>query len=161
MAKLADRNPASAPGDWYIDRRCIDCGASRDVAPGLIVRRQGKSVFARQPAGRDEEIAAWRAVLICPTASVDSQSHRAQPPDLFPQELAPGIFRCGYNAASSYGAHSYLVRRGDGNLLIDAPRYINKLVDYRFEWVLPGHGGSVHLPAGEMRRRLQALVERM
>jgi hypothetical protein len=56
MAKLADRNPASAPGDWYIDSRCIDCGASRDVAPGLIVRRQGKSVFARQPAGQEDEM---------------------------------------------------------------------------------------------------------
>ena len=283
MAKLADRNPASAPGDWYIDRRCIDCGASRDVAPGLIVRRQGKSAFARQPAGQEEEIAAWRAVLVCPTASVGSESHRPQPPELFPQELAPGIYRCGYNAASSYGAHSYLIRRRDGNLLVDAPRYINKLVhkieelggladillshrddvadadryaahfkarvwiqehdrsaapyatdlirgleaieirsrllaipvpghtrgsvvyllddaflftgdslawsekrgdlvafrevnwyswteqrrslaklvDYRFEWVLPGHGGSVHLPADEMRRRLQALIKRM
>lgn len=204
-------------------------------------------------------------------------------PDLFPQELLPGIYRCGYNAASSYGAHSYLVRRAEGNLLIDAPRYINKLAHkidelggladillshrddvadadryaahfkarvwiheddrsaapyatdllrgfesvqirdgllaipvpghtrgsvvyllddaflftgdslawsetrgdlvafrevnwyswseqrrslaklagHRFEWVLPGHGGSVHLPADEMRRRLQALVERM
>src|SRR5713101_2364610 len=101
MAKLSERNPASAPGDWYIDRRCIDCGASRELAPGLIVHRKGKSVFARQPANEDEERAAWRAVLVCPTASVGTGSHRAQPPDLFPQELAPGLYRCGYNAESS------------------------------------------------------------
>jgi uncharacterized protein YbjT (DUF2867 family) len=44
-----DRNRDSAPGDWYIDTHCIDCAASREVAPGLIVRRRGKSVFARQP----------------------------------------------------------------------------------------------------------------
>jgi glyoxylase-like metal-dependent hydrolase (beta-lactamase superfamily II) len=140
MAKLVDRNPASAPGDWYIDRRCIDCGASRDVAPGLIVRREGKSVFARQPVGNEEEIAAWRAVLVCPTASVGSESHRPQPPDLFPQELAPGIYRCGYNAPSSYGAHSYLARREAGNLLIDAPRYVRKLVDG-----IEGLGGVAHI----------------
>jgi len=38
MAKLTDRNPDSAPGNWYVDRQCIDCGASRTVAPGLVVR---------------------------------------------------------------------------------------------------------------------------
>ena len=43
------RNPDSAAGDWYIDTACIDCGASRHVAPSLIVARNGKSVFARQP----------------------------------------------------------------------------------------------------------------
>jgi glyoxylase-like metal-dependent hydrolase (beta-lactamase superfamily II) len=283
MPKLADRNPASAPGDWYIDRRCIDCGASRDVAPGLIVHRRGKSVFARQPADEEEVRAAWRAVLVCPTASVGTESHRAQPADLFPQELAPGVYRCGYNAESSFGAHAYFVKREEGNLLVDSPRHVGKLVRaleelggvsdillshrddvadagryakdfgarvwiheddaraapyatdllrggepmeirerllaiplpghtqgsvaylleesylftgdslawsrerkdlqafrdacwyswseqksslarlarYSFEWVLAGHGGSVHLPAGEMRARLDALVERM
>ena len=127
MAVRRDRNPASAPGDWYIDSRCIDCAASREVAPGLIVRRRGKSVFARQPANRDEEIAAWRAVLVCPTASVGSETHRVQPSDLFPQELAPGIYRCGYNAVSSFGAQSYFAKRDEGNLLIDSPRYVKKL----------------------------------
>lgn len=128
MAKLSERNPASAPGDWYIDKRCIDCGASRDVAPGLVVLRKGKSVFARQPANEEEERAAWRAVLVCPTASVGTVSHRGQPLDLFPQELAPGVYRCGYNAESSFGAHSYFVKRGEGNLLVDSPRFVNKLV---------------------------------
>src|SRR5689334_15962619 len=128
MPKLADRNPASAPGDWYIDRRCIDCGASREVAPGLIVHRRGKSVFARQPAGEDEERAAWRAVLVCPTASVGTESHRPQPADLFPQELAPGVYRCGYNAESSFGAHAYFVKRTEGNLLVDSPRHVGRLV---------------------------------
>ena len=283
MAKLSERNPATAPGDWYIDSRCIDCGASRDVAPGLVVLRKGKSVFARQPANEEEERAAWRAVLICPTASVGTQSHRAQPPDLFPEELAPGVYRCGYNAESSFGAHSYFIRRNEGNLLVDSPRYVGKLVqkleglggvsdillshqddvadagryakhfnarvwiheddrraapyatdvlegeqpkeirkhllaipvpghtqgsvvylleetycftgdslawsrsrrdlvafrdvcwyswreqknslarlaEYRFEWVLPGHGGSTRLPAEEMNARLRALADRM
>jgi len=128
MPKLADRNPASAPGDWYIDRRCIDCGASREVAPGLIVHRRGKSVFARQPAGEDEERAAWRAVLVCPTASVGTESHRDQPSGLFPQELAPGVYRCGYNAESSFGAHAYFVKRTEGNLLVDSPRHVGRLV---------------------------------
>lgn len=51
MPKREARNPTSAKGDWFIDDRCIDCAASREVAPGLIVERGGKSVFARQPVG--------------------------------------------------------------------------------------------------------------
>lgn len=140
MPRLADRNPASAPGDWYVDTHCIDCGASCDMAPGLIVRRQGQCVFARQPADAQEERAAWRAVLVCPTASVGTASHRPQPADLFPQEIAPGVYRCGYNARASYGAHAYFVRRAAGNLLVDSPRFVGKLVE-RFEAM----GGIGHI----------------
>lgn len=128
MPIRSDRNPDSAPGDWYIDTHCIDCAASREVAPGLIVHRHGKSVFAHQPASEEEELSAWRAVLVCPTASVGAETRHRQPADLFPQELAPGVFRCGYNAASSFGAHSYLAQRDQGNVLVDSPRFVNKLV---------------------------------
>jgi glyoxylase-like metal-dependent hydrolase (beta-lactamase superfamily II) len=129
MPKLEARNPASAKGDWYIDDRCIDCAASREVAPGLIVERRGKSVFARQPETEEDTRAAWRAALLCPTASIGKQGRREQPPDLFPQELERGIYRCGYNARSSFGAHSYFIRRTEGNVLIDSPRYVAKLVE--------------------------------
>jgi glyoxylase-like metal-dependent hydrolase (beta-lactamase superfamily II) len=283
MAKLTDRNPDSAPGNWYVDRQCIDCGASRTVAPGLVVRRGELSVFARQPADAGEELAAWRAALVCPTASIGRVTRQRPPSGLFPHELAPGVYRCGYNARSSYGAHSYFVVRSGRNLLVDAPRFVApvvrhvekhggiadillthrddvadarrfmqhfrarvwiheddrdaapyatgilrgrepcdvragvraipvpghtrgstvylvddcylftgdslawsferrdlqafrdacwyswaeqarslaRLVTFRFEWVLAGHGGSIRLPADEMRDRLERLVERM
>lgn len=128
MARRADRHPFSAPGDWYIDTRCIDCAASREVAPGLIVRRAGQSVFVRQPATDEELIAPWRAVLVCPTTSVGTESDQPQPRDVFPQYLDDGVFRCGYNARSSFGAHAYFVRRDGGNLLIDSPRFVKPLV---------------------------------
>ena len=35
------------------------------------------------------------------------------------------------------------------------------LLDYRFEWVLPGHGRPVHLPAAQMRRSLERCIEWM
>jgi glyoxylase-like metal-dependent hydrolase (beta-lactamase superfamily II) len=38
---------------------------------------------------------------------------------------------------------------------------MRRLLDYRFEWVLPGHGQRISLPAAEMRRNLQRLVEEM
>jgi glyoxylase-like metal-dependent hydrolase (beta-lactamase superfamily II)/ferredoxin len=36
---------------------------------------------------------------------------------------------------------------------------IEKLLDYRFEWVLPGHGDRVKLTAEDMRRQLRLLVD--
>jgi glyoxylase-like metal-dependent hydrolase (beta-lactamase superfamily II) len=73
---------------------------------------------------------AWRAMLVCPTASVRHEGKRARPAGVFPQELAPGVYRCGYNSEDSYGAHSYFVRRPEGNLLVDSPRYARELVDF-------------------------------
>ena len=93
LRKITRRNPDSASGDWYIDTACINCGASRNVAPGLIVERHGKSVFARQPVNADEEMAAWSAMLVCPTASVRTESHKQRPAWIFPHELAPGVYR--------------------------------------------------------------------
>jgi hypothetical protein len=45
---------------------------------GLIVRHRGKSVFARQPATEEERIAAWRAVLVSPTASIGTETPQPQ-----------------------------------------------------------------------------------
>jgi glyoxylase-like metal-dependent hydrolase (beta-lactamase superfamily II)/ferredoxin len=38
---------------------------------------------------------------------------------------------------------------------------MRRLADYRFEWVLPGHGQKVHLPADEMRTQVLRLAEAM
>jgi glyoxylase-like metal-dependent hydrolase (beta-lactamase superfamily II) len=38
---------------------------------------------------------------------------------------------------------------------------MERLADYRFEWVLPGHGQKVHLPVGEMRKQLLRLAAAM
>ncbi|MCA9056223.1 MAG: MBL fold metallo-hydrolase [Planctomycetaceae bacterium] len=40
-------------------------------------------------------------------------------------------------------------------------RSMRRLCDYPFEWVLPGHGQRVQLPATEMREQLERLVEAM
>ena len=135
------RNPDSAPGDWYVDTACIDCGASRHVAPNLIVERNGKSVFARQPTTPEERLATWRAVLVCPTASVRSEKRQPRPQvTIFPQELTDGVWRCGFNARSSFGAHSYFTARPSGNLLVDSPRFATELVKW-FE----DAGGIAHI----------------
>ncbi len=128
MAKRI-RNPDSAPGDWFIDTACIDCGAAPNEAPGVIVRKGGLCIFARQPATPDEDEAAFRAMQVCPTASVRNESKREVPP-LFPRQWAPRLFQLGFNARSSYGANSWFAARPDGNLMIDAPRWSSHVVNH-------------------------------
>lgn len=117
-----------------MDTACTDCGAARVVAPGLIVEEDGQSVFAHQPKTREELKAAWRARLLCPTASVRTEHKTVQPGDIFPQLLTKDVYRLGYNAASSYGAHSFLIRRAAGNVMVDSPRFARALVAKLEEW---------------------------
>lgn len=129
MARLADRHPAGAPGPWFVDDRCIDCDAARQVAPGLIARNPGDGVsyFIRQPETADELEMAWRAVMVCPTRSVGHETLRRPAVAVFPQDLGDGVYRLGHNSADSFGAHSYLVVRDGGNLMIDSPRWTREV----------------------------------
>jgi len=131
---MTERHALNAPGEWYVDTHCIDCSAARMVAPGLIVRRGGQSVFARQPETAEERMMAWRARLLCPTASVRTGSPVEASAGVFPEEMTSGIYRLGYNARSSWGAHSFLVRRTAGNVMIDAPRWTKAVVAQLEEW---------------------------
>lgn len=125
MARIGDRHPDGAPGDWFVDTHCFDCDAARNVAPGLIVRNpsDGVSLFARQPETPDELEMAWRAVQVCPTRSVGHVTLKRPESPVFPEHLGDGVFRLGNNSKDSFGAHSYLVQRDSGNLMIDAPRW--------------------------------------
>jgi hypothetical protein len=89
----------------------------------LIVEKDGQAVFARQPATDAERLMAWRARLLCPTASVKTETHAVPPEDDFPEKLTDGVYRLGYNAASSHGAHSFAIRRQSANAMVAAPRW--------------------------------------
>jgi len=129
MARPAERHPANVDGDWYVDTRCIDCDASRQMAPTLIGCAGGQSVFIRQPETAEEHAAAWRAMLVCPTLSIGNLRQRRPPSPPFPFDEGDGVFRCGHNTRDSFGAHSYLIVREQGNLLIDGPRFTRELVE--------------------------------
>ncbi len=155
---MRKRHPENAPGNWYVDTRCIDCGAARTAAPGLIVERGGQSVFARQPQTADERMMAWRARLLCPTASVRSESHARVPDGVFPEQMTKGIYRLGYNAKSAYGAHSFAIRRPGGNVMLDGPRFTRAVVAQFENWgglsdILLTHRDDVG-DAGRERPRL-------
>jgi len=131
---MRERHPDNAAGDWYVDRECIDCRAARTVAPGLIIARGGQSVFARQPETEEELIQAWRARLLCPTASVRTETTQRPPSGVFPEPMTDGVYRLGFNARSSWGAHSFMMRRQGGNLMVDAPRWASQVMEAIAAW---------------------------
>ncbi|HEY3917846.1 MAG TPA: MBL fold metallo-hydrolase [Stellaceae bacterium] len=125
---MRERHAANAAGDWYVDTQCINCKAAQTVAPGLIVEREGQSVFAHQPATEAERVLAWRARLLCPTASVHAERAAAPDEAVFPEPMTEQVWRLGYNARHSWGAHSFLIERASGNAMIDAPRWTEHVV---------------------------------
>ena len=95
MARLEDRHDGGADGDWFVDDRCIDCDAARQVAPGLIIRNaaDGNSLFVRQPQTDEEIEMAWRAAMVCPTRSVGHATLKRPPSPVFPHDLGDSVFR--------------------------------------------------------------------
>lgn len=128
MAGKTDSAPDDMPSDgWWVDERCIDCGASRYLAPAFVGERDGISYFKRAPETPEEELAAWRAVLACPTASVHAPTGQKPPADAFPQALSETAWRLGFNARASFGSMSYFATTGGLNFMIDAPRWTGHL----------------------------------
>ena len=130
MARIDLVHPENVEGPWFVDTRCIRCDAARHWAPGLIDRDdQGLSFVARQPESAEEVAALWRAAVACPTQSIGTTEARRPSRPAFPYELTPGVYALGHNARSSFGAHSYLVPRPDGNLMTDSPRFSGGLAE--------------------------------
>ena len=133
MARIDLAHEGNSEGPWFVDTRCIRCDAARHWAPGLIeMDEAGLSFVARQPENAEETDALWRAAVACPTQSIGTAEARRPPRPAFPYELTPGVYALGHNARSSFGAHSYLVPRPDGNLMTDSPRFtrgLAKLID--------------------------------
>jgi glyoxylase-like metal-dependent hydrolase (beta-lactamase superfamily II)/ferredoxin len=112
-----------------VDTTCIDCDACRQIAPAVFAESDvGQSTVKRQPASPQEERAAARALVACPTASIGLVGGHVDAEGLFPQEIADGVFYCGFNSESSFGANAFFAVRPGGNLLIDSPRFAAPLV---------------------------------
>ena len=128
MPRFDQAHPDNVGGPWFADTRCIRCDAARNWAPGLIgMDETGRSVIVKQPNGPEQEAAMWRAAAACPTKSIGNLEHSVEPAGIFPHPLTGGVFALGNNALASFAAHSFLVVRPDGNLMIDSPRFTRRL----------------------------------
>ncbi|MDP2315213.1 MAG: MBL fold metallo-hydrolase [Pseudomonadota bacterium] len=130
MARLEARLPDNVPGDLYVDRTCIDCGTCRHVAPAVFAEGSDHSYVYAQPGDDGTLLRARMAMVACPTSSIGSVSRA----DLraavaaFPEEVLPGVDYCGFASPDSYGASAWLVRRPEGNVLVDSPRAAGPLL---------------------------------
>jgi glyoxylase-like metal-dependent hydrolase (beta-lactamase superfamily II)/ferredoxin len=135
VARRADASAENAAGELFVDSSCIDCDLCRQLAPAVFARtaRRGQSYVARQPATDAERHRALMALVTCPTSSIGT-AHKPgtrAAARAFPEPIdgVPGVLFCGYASAASYGAASWLVRRPDGNVLVDSPRWATVLAE--------------------------------
>lgn len=126
MARLEDRLPENAAGDWFVDSSCIDCDTCRFVAPSVFARSPARdtSIVTHQPQTPEERLRAAMALIACPTSSIGTTDKAgiSAAATAFPEPLTEAVHYCGYASESSYGASSYLILRESGNVLVDSPR---------------------------------------
>lgn len=130
MALAKQRRTENVAGDFFVDHSCIDCDLCRQIAPATFKRIGAQSAVYQQPLAAPAQFAALKALITCPTASIGAAGrHDAQQAvAAFPELIEDDVYFCGFAAESSYGASSYLVRRAQGNVLIDSPRFARPLV---------------------------------
>jgi glyoxylase-like metal-dependent hydrolase (beta-lactamase superfamily II)/ferredoxin len=129
VARPALRLETTVAGDFFVDSTCIDCDACRIFAPSVFGDASDQSFVYHQPESDDELLAARKALISCPTASIGTMTKHDMRGAVaaLPELVAENVYRCGYAAESSFGAISYLVRRAEGNLLVDSPRFTEPL----------------------------------
>lgn len=129
MAELSKRLPENVEGAFYVDSTCIDCDTCRQIAPATFGETGDFSFVKRQPQSGEEERAAYRALVACPTASIGAaeKAGAAAAVQDFPLELETGLFYCGFNSRKSFGGNSYFMKHPGGNWLIDSPRFVEHL----------------------------------
>jgi len=129
---MADRTrslPENVEGPFFVDSTCIDCDTCRQLAPAVFGETGEFSFVRSQPRGGEEERAAYRALVACPTGSIGAASKFgvADAVTSFPLALEDGVSYCGFNSPKSFGGNSYFLEHPDGNWLIDSPRYVEHL----------------------------------
>ncbi|MGY6026928.1 MBL fold metallo-hydrolase [Streptomyces spinosirectus] len=125
---------------WDVTRRCINCDVARQLAPETTEQRDRLTMMSRQPATTEEELALWRAALACPVAAIRPPRGASAPPRVLPLRIEDEVYLCGYASKETFGANAYFVRRPEGNLLIEAPRW-SRTVAARYEEM----GGVAHI----------------
>src|SRR5215471_3030895 len=111
MALIERRLAENVPGEFFVDNTCIDCDLCRQIAPQTFESADEQSIVFHQPETPEEELAALKALITCPTASIGSTSHRSAKLAVafYPDLIDENVFFCGFAAESSFGASSYLI----------------------------------------------------
>jgi glyoxylase-like metal-dependent hydrolase (beta-lactamase superfamily II) len=106
-----------------------------------------------QPTGRDP-IALGHDLVMIPTPG-HTRGHAVF---LYKNEF---LFTGDHLAWNERTKHLYAFRSACWYSWPEQISSMERLLDYRFEWVLPGHGRPIHLPAATMRAELEYCVKWM
>jgi len=130
MANQAQRWPSNVPGEFYVDRTCIDCDQCREIAPATFGDGEGHARVVRQPQSPEAVHRALMAVVTCPVGAIGSELRRplGNAVASFPERIEDNVYFCGFASGDSFGASSYLIVRPEGNVLVDSPRFASRLV---------------------------------
>jgi glyoxylase-like metal-dependent hydrolase (beta-lactamase superfamily II) len=129
MARSSQRLASNAPGPFFVDASCIDCGTCWQWDPGHFGPGGDQAHVHRQPEGALETRQALLALRACPVAAIGAPPAlvATTPADGFPALLCEGpwgrVHYCGWASRRSFGASSYLIERPTGNVLVDSPRF--------------------------------------
>ena len=130
MARVERRRAQNAPGLFFVDVTCIDCGTCRWMAPDTFAQRGGKSAVVHQPENRAAQT-AFRALVSCPVGAIGAPGTAAVVEEVaasFPVPVEDNVYHCGFHSPLSHGAASWFIRRERGNYLVDSPRFTEPLV---------------------------------
>ncbi|WP_257309248.1 MBL fold metallo-hydrolase [Geothrix fuzhouensis] len=130
MAHRKDAYPDNAPGPFFVDRTCIDCGTCYQFAPETFVDGGNHAQVHAQPGDPVSRLRASMALVACPVSSIGTDDRTDVPAatKAFPHPVAEDVYFCGYTSEKSFGAWSYLIRRTGGNVLMDSPRAAEPLM---------------------------------
>lgn len=130
MARRAEAFPGNAPGPYFVDRSCIDCGTCYTFDSETYADAGEHSVVARQPSTGPGRLRASMALVACPTSSIgtDDRAGLAEAAQAFPHPVEGEVHFCGYTSEKSFGAWSWFIRREAGNVLVDSPRAAGPLL---------------------------------
>lgn len=132
MADPKARLRENVPGEFYVDDSCIDCDTCRQIEPSVFARAaRQQSYVAQQPGTETARERSMMALVACPTSSIGTTSRldAREAAKRFPEMVEDEVYYCGFASASSYGASSYLIRRPEGNVLVDSPRAAGPLIE--------------------------------
>lgn len=131
MANRSKSVPENVAGDFFVDTTCIDCDTCRQIAPQVFCEAGDTAFVHDQPRSKDDRRLALQALVSCPTGSIGCQNGDDVKEVMgdFPVPVDGPVYYCGFNSPKSFGSNSYLVRRPDGNWLVDAPKFQPRLAD--------------------------------
>lgn len=132
MAQISKRRKENVEGNFYVDSTCIDCETCRILAPEVFQEDGDGSAVYSQPMSEKLQVKALQALVACPTYSIgveNSLPANKQVRESFPILIEDDVYYNGYHSEKSFGAASYFIRRDNGNILVDSPRYASGLAE--------------------------------